>query len=293
MDLVQRVRNICLTPNTEWSVIAGETTPTGTLVTGYVVPLVAVGAVAGLIGGSVVGYSIPFAGTYRTPIATGLTIAVVGLVMAVVGIFVLSFIINALAPTFGAEKSSAQALKVAVYSYTPAWVAGVLRIIPALGLLGVLAALYGIYLLYLGLPRLMKCPPEKSVPYTAVVVVSAFVVTLVIGAIGGLVGGVGLLGAGAFGASRPPAAAAQFDPNSPLGKLQAFSNKLEESSKKMDAAKKSGNANDQAAVAAETIGTLLGGGSRVEPVDVDQLKPFLPETLREEMERVLGVGHAG
>ena len=280
MDLVQRAKNICLTPNTEWSVIADDTTSTGTLVTGYVVPLAAVGAVAGLIGGSLVGYSVPFVGTYRTPIVAGLVAAVFGLVMAVVGILIISFIINALAPTFGAQQNSGQALKVAVYSFTPAWVAGVLRIVPALGLLGVLAALYGIYLLYLGLPRLMKCPPEKAMPYTAVSVVSAFIVMLVVGAVVGLVGGVGMMGAGMLGgASRPPAAAAQFDPDSPLGKLQALSNKLEESGKKMDEAQKSGNAKDQAAAAAETIGTLLGGGSRVEPVEIGQLKPLLPETF--------------
>ena len=280
MDLVQRVKNICLTPNTEWPVIADETTAAGSLIAGYVVPLAAVGAVAGLIGGSLVGYTVPFVGTYRTPIVAGLVTAVIGLVMAVVGILIISFIINALAPTFGAQQNGGQALKVAVYSFTPAWVAGVLRIVPALGLLGVLAALYGIYLLYLGLPRLMKCPPEKALPYTAVSVVSAFIVTLVVGAVVGLVGGVGMMGAGMLGgASRPPAAAAQFDPDSPLGKLQALSNKLEESGKKMDAAQKSGNAKDQAAAAAETIGTLLGGGSRVEPVEIGQLKPLLPDTF--------------
>ena len=117
-------------------------------------------------------------------------------------------------------------------------------------------------------------------PYTAVSVVSAFIVMLVVGAVVGLVGGVGMMGAGMLGgASRPPAAAAQVDPDSPLGKLQALSNKLEESGKKMDEAQKSGNAKDQAAAAAETIGTLLGGGSRVEPVEIGQLKPLLPETF--------------
>ena len=69
-----------------------------------------------------------------------------------VGIFVLSLIINALAPTFGAQKNSAQAMKVAVYAYTPGWLAGVFNIIPLLGILGIIAGLYGIYLLYLGLP---------------------------------------------------------------------------------------------------------------------------------------------
>ena len=56
--------------------------------------------------------------------------------MAIVGVLILAFIIDALAPTFGAQKNRSQALKVAVYSYTPAWIAGVLNILPALGVLG-------------------------------------------------------------------------------------------------------------------------------------------------------------
>jgi hypothetical protein len=43
----------------------------------------------------------------------------------------------------------------------------------------------GLYLLYLGLPRVMKCPQEKAMGYTAVVVLSAIVLTVVTGAIGG------------------------------------------------------------------------------------------------------------
>ena len=121
--------------------------------------------------------SLPFVGTYRTPILAGIGVAVFSFVMAFVGIFILSLIINALAPTFGGEKNPAQAMKVAVYSYTPAWIAGILGIIPALGLIGiVLVSLYGLYLLYLGLPRLMKNPEEKSIGYTAVVVICAIVV---------------------------------------------------------------------------------------------------------------------
>ena len=83
MDLVQRAKNICLSPTTEWPVIEAEQTPPATLITQYVVPLAALGAVAGLIGGSLVGRTIPFVGTYRVPIATGLVGAVFALVMAV------------------------------------------------------------------------------------------------------------------------------------------------------------------------------------------------------------------
>jgi hypothetical protein len=279
VSIVDRAKNICLTPNTEWPVIAAEPATTGTLISGYVVPLAAIGAVAGFIGGSLVGQTLPFiGGTFRVPILSGLVGALFAICMAVVGVFVLSLIINALAPTFNAEKNSTQALKLAVYSFTPAWIAGVLQIIPALGVFVLFGALYALYLLYLGLPRLMKCPDDKAVAYTAVVVVSAIVVSVVIGVIAGMFGMVGMFGAGGFRAAAP-ASEVEFARDSALGKLQELGNKLEESSKKIDAAEKSGDANAQVAAAFEGLGTLLGGGKRVDPVAIDQLKAFVPESF--------------
>lgn len=55
MAFIDRVKNICLTPGKEWAVIADEPASVGGLITAYVAPLAAVGAVAGFIGGSVVG----------------------------------------------------------------------------------------------------------------------------------------------------------------------------------------------------------------------------------------------
>src|SRR5206468_12027623 len=105
MDLVARAKNICLTPATEWPVIAQEPTPPATLITQYVVPLAAVGAVAGFIGGSLIGMSTGFFGTIRTPIIAGVTLAVFSFVMAIIGCFIVAFIVNALAPSFGGEKN--------------------------------------------------------------------------------------------------------------------------------------------------------------------------------------------
>ena len=291
VTLVERVKNICLTPNTEWQVIAAEDTSPGTLVTSYVVPLAAVASVAGFIGGSIVGQSLGFLGTYRVPLVTGLVMHLFTFCMAIVGVFILSLIINALAPTFGGEQNSIQAMKVAVYSYTPAWIAGVLQVLPVLGVFVILAGLYGLYLLYLGLPRLMKCPPDKAVGYTVVVVVCAIVLSVVVGALGATIAGAGVVGSGMLGggalgggllgsaAARPSSANVQFDKNSALGKLQQMGAKLEESNKKMEAAQKSGDQKAEVAAAFEGLGTLLGGGKRVEPVAIDQLKPFVPDSF--------------
>jgi Yip1-like protein len=280
MDLQTRAKNILLTPNTEWPVIAGEQTSTGSLITGYVMPLAAIGAIAGFIGGSIVGTTIPFVGTYRAPVMAGLVTAVFVFVMAIVGVLILAFIIDALAPTFGAQKNSAQALKVAVYSYTPAWIAGVLQILPPLSVLGILAGLYGIYLLYLGLPHLMKAPQDKAVGYTAVVVVCAIVLSFVVMMIGGIFMAPAALAGLSLGSSSSSSSDnVAVDPNSALGKLEALGKSLEKSTQKMEQAQKSGDAGAQTAAAFEAIGTLLGGGKRVEPVSIDQLTPFVPDTL--------------
>jgi hypothetical protein len=280
MNIVERAKNIVLTPQTEWAVIAAEPSTPGELITGYAAPLAAIGAIAGFIGGALIGTTLPFVGHYRVPIVSALVAACFSFGMALVGVFVLSLIIDALAPTFGGQKNSLQALKVAVYSYTPAWIAGVLQIVPLLGLLAIFAALYGIYLLYLGLPRLMKSPEDKAIPYTVVVLICAIVLSVVITLIGGLLVGAGMVGRGALAsASADHSGDVQFDKNSPMGKLQEIGKKLEESNKKMDAAGKAGDTNAQAAAAVEGLGALLGGGKHVDPVAIDQLKALVPESL--------------
>jgi hypothetical protein len=278
MNLVDRAKNMILTPKTEWAVVAAEPTPQAQLITGYVLPLAAVSAIAGFIGSSFIG----LAGIYRIPLMAGLGMALFQIVAAVISCFVVGFIIDALATTFGGEKNSLQAFKVAVYSYTPAWVAGVFQIIPFLGtLIAFIGALYAIYLLYLGLPRLMKAPEDKAIGYTIVVIVCAIIVGFVLAAISGMFLTAGLLGSrGVFGAMTPAASVqAQLDPNTPLGKLEQLGQKLDESAKKMDAAQKSGDSSAQVSAAMEGLGALLGGGRRVEPLTTDQMKTFVPETF--------------
>jgi hypothetical protein len=279
MNIIERAKNICLTPTTEWPVISAEPATPGGLLTGYAAPLAAIGAIAGFLGGAIIGQTLPFVGHYRVPLAAGLIAAIFTFCMALVGVFVLSLIIDALAPTFGGQKNSIQALKVAVYSYTPAWIAGVLQIVPLLGILAIFAALYGLYLLYLGLPQLMRSPQEKAIPYTVVVVVCAIVLSVVITAVGGLLVGAGMVGSGALTSASRGSSEVQFDKNSTMGKLQDLGKKMEESNKKMEAAGKAGDPNAQAAAAVEGLGTLLGGGKRVDPIGIDQLKPLVPDTF--------------
>lgn len=183
MSLVERAKNILLHPKQEWQVIDAESASTAALYTGFIVPLSAIGPVASLIGVSVFGLSVPFAGTIRVPFTSGLTSAVARYVLGLVAVYLLALIIDALAPTFGGQKNRLQALKVAAYSSTAAWVVGIVGLIPALNILGLLG-LYSLYLLYLGLPSLMKAPQEKAMGYTVVVIICAIVLFFIVTAIG-------------------------------------------------------------------------------------------------------------
>jgi hypothetical protein len=88
-------------------------------------------------------------------------------------------IVDALAPTFGGQKNTIQALKVCAYASTAGWLAGVFGLIPMLGILGLLG-LYSLYLIYLGLPVLMKVPQDKALGYTIAVIVCAIVLFWVV-----------------------------------------------------------------------------------------------------------------
>jgi hypothetical protein len=275
MNIVERAKNIMLTPKTEWDAVAADPTPTQGLVTGYVLPLAALAAIAGFISAAVIGTTLPMLGTYRMPMGWAIAMLIYQLVMSVVSVFVLGFIIDVLAPTFGGQKNFNQAIKVAAYSYTAGWLGAVLGIIPFIGwLLGLIVALYGIYLLYLGLPRVMKNPQEESVGYTVVVVIVAIVVGFVISIIGGLISAPAMMGA----AAMQRGSAVTFDKDSRMGKLEEFGKKMEEANKKMEAAQKSGDQKAQMEAALGALGTAISGGKGVEPVQLDVLKPLLPET---------------
>ncbi len=179
--LIERARRIILQPKDEWPRIEAEPMSVKGIMTGWAAPLAAIGPVAGLIGSLTFGFG--FLGiTYRPSIGVAIGTAIIGYVLALIGIWVIARIIDALAPTFGGTRDPVAAMKVAAYSATAGWLAGIFQIIPSLAFLGLLG-LYSLYLLYLGLPRLMKAPDDKAMGYTVATIVAAVVVMVVIGGV--------------------------------------------------------------------------------------------------------------
>jgi hypothetical protein len=192
MDIVNRVQQIILKPKEEWIKIKEEKTTLAELFTSYAVILVAIPAVAQFIGLSLVGHKIPFAGWYRMGIGSGLLFAILYYIFTLVSIYVYGIVINALAPTFSSKSDATNAMKLAVYSMTPAYVAGALYIIPFLKILVILGSLYGIYILYLGFATpMMETPKEKVAAYLIVSLIVVVILWVVIAVILGAIFAVG------------------------------------------------------------------------------------------------------
>jgi len=165
MNIARRAQAVLLRPKEVWPDIKAEPSTAAGLFTSYAMPLAAVPAVFQFLGRVLV-ERLPMIGHW--PIGTALGNAVVAYVLSLAMVYLFALIINGLAPSFGSAKNMTSALKLAVYSMTPGWVAGVLYIVPGLWILGVLASLYGLYILYLGFDTpMMETPKDKVGSYFA------------------------------------------------------------------------------------------------------------------------------
>jgi hypothetical protein len=280
--IVDRIKNILITPKTEWPVIAAESTTVNGLYTGYIAIVAALPVIASFIKGSLIGHSLighSLLGiTVRTPIGMGVVGMVLQYVLALVLIYVMALIINALAPTFGGQKSMVQALKTITYAWTASWIAGIAVILPWIGVLILIAgAVYAIYLFYLGLPSTMKCPADKAAGYTAVSIIITFVLGWIFAMIVGSVVGTGAISGPHI--SNSDGDSVSIDGNSALGKLAAMGQRAEQASKEMEAAQKSGDEAAQHAAMGKMMGAVSGTNGTVEALAPDRIKAFLPDSL--------------
>lgn len=178
--IFKRVIGIITKPNEEWEVIKNESMTIADMFTKYAIILAAIPGIAGFLGYLLIGRS--FMGiTIRAPFGRALIWAIMMYVMTLVGLYILAFIIDTLAPSFGSQKNMVSSMKVAVYGSTAAWVAGIFYIIPALQILSLIAGIYTLYLLYLGIKIVKNPPQDKAAGYFVVVIIVEIIVAFLIG----------------------------------------------------------------------------------------------------------------
>jgi hypothetical protein len=276
MNLIERAKAILLTPKQAWPVIDAEPATVASIYKEWLVIMAAIPAVCGFIGMSLIGVGA-FGYSYRTPIVGGLVAAVFGYVLSLVMAYVMALVVDALAPSFGGTKNPVGAMKVMAYGATAVYVAGLLKLLPALSLLGIIAAFYSVYLIHLGLQAVMKSPQDKAVGYTAVVVIIFIIAAIIVGAVSAMFVGFGALST--FG--RPGGAFSVNTPNGQVtvdsGAMDAAAKRMEAARARIEAAQKSGDPASAGAALGEMMGALTGAGGT--PIPVADLKAQLPETL--------------
>lgn len=278
MILVQRIQDILLKPKDTWPQIAQETATVQSLYKEWLLILAAIPAVAGFIGMSVIGMG-GFGISFRVPFVSGLVHMVVGYVLSLGMVYLLSLLVNALAPTFGGTPDPLAALKLVAYGCTAGFVGGVFQLLPSLSVLGLLCGLYSIYLIYLGLPVLMRNPPEKSAGYTAVVVVAGIVAGLVVGAVSSAVLGMGSWGGGHQGSGSVTLKGPGGDVTLDTSKMDAAAKRMEALGKRMEEAQAKGDSAAAGKALSEMMGAVTGATGGAKPMPAADLKALLPETL--------------
>ncbi len=173
MKVARRARAILADPAREWALIESEPDDPAYILSRYVVVLALVPAIFSFIGACVIGVVPPHAGLIRAPLVNGLFGAIFGYALSCAIVLVLAVLINLLAPAFGGGRDFDRAFKLAAYSFTPAWLAGIFLVLPGLNFL-TLTGFYGAYILWLGVPRLMKSPGQRSLGFTVLIVGCAF-----------------------------------------------------------------------------------------------------------------------
>lgn len=154
LELIERARAIMLTPRAEWPAVASDSNDN--LAIQYIAILALIPSLARLVGGWLIGGYMSF--------VAALVGAVVGYALSFAAVFATALAIDFLAPKFDGKRGYANAFRLATYSFTPVWLAGIVFLIPGASFLALLG-LYGIYLLWTGLPILMRPPAKTAFPY--------------------------------------------------------------------------------------------------------------------------------
>jgi len=182
VNSVRRATAMLADPSAAWIRIEKEPDDAFQLLITYVGLLALIPCVSGFVGDCVLGVVVPGVGTVRMPIVGGLLGAIFGYAATFAQILLVGLLIDALAPLFGARRNFSAALRLAVFSFTPVWLAGIFLLLPGLRFLE-LTGIYGAYILAKGLPRLMRSPTQGSPTYAAFIVLFAgILLTLTAGA---------------------------------------------------------------------------------------------------------------
>ena len=172
-NIVNRAKEILLTPELAWSKIKAEDSSLSKIYSNYFIVLAAITPIATWINICVIGISLPLIGRVRAPFFSGLIDAALQYAGSLAMLYIGSLVLEKLAPTFNAKTNQLNAAKLMAYSATPVMLAGAFMILPLLGTLAMIAgAVYAIYLFWTGLDHFVEVSTDKKPVYVAASIVT-------------------------------------------------------------------------------------------------------------------------
>lgn len=189
MTIVERAKNILLTPKTEWLTIDGENDDHQKVLTTYLLIIALIPAICSFVGYGLIGYKV--LGVKVGTVGLGLKQAISQYLSIIIGAYATAYAFNFFAEKYGAVKNFNKAFQLAAYCYTAICVGGFFYIIPGLRWIASLASIYSLYLLYIGLKPMMKVPEEKNTSYFVIAFLAMAAVVILLSIVLGAILGIG------------------------------------------------------------------------------------------------------
>jgi hypothetical protein len=188
MGILNRIKGMMLSPQTEWESVARDDPGSAQLFRDFLLPLCLLAPAATIVGmlsfdtrwNSEYGYSLL---RERAPI-----IAMTTYFFEIASVYLLAAILFLLARTEGRAPRFRVTMQVAVLGSIPVLLSGAMLVIPFGVVFTMMAMLYSFYLYYLGAQRLIGIRPADSTMFVGVVMVCMMVLSSVMGAIASALG---------------------------------------------------------------------------------------------------------
>lgn len=179
LALVEQVKQVLLNPTTIWQNIKSDPVSIGDMYTRYICILAAVPFVCLFIGASLIGYSL-YGTTWRMPFFGGLISYAIEYALALGMVYVVALIVQKLASSFEGRIDLRDSVKFVGYAFTPAYVAGLLNILPGLVIIGALLSAYSIYLFYQGIEPMTGVPATRKGQFFGATILTAMVAGIIV-----------------------------------------------------------------------------------------------------------------
>ncbi len=169
--IVDHLIGVFLHPVLEWEAIREEHETLGQAFV-HVASLAAIPVISGFLGTTQYGWEVGQGEPVKLTIESALIMSALYYLVLLGAVYSVGWMIHWMGRTFGALQPLSQCVVLAAYVPTPLFLVGFMQAYPSLWLnllVGFPALAYSIFLLYIGLPIMMRIPPERGFLFASAV----------------------------------------------------------------------------------------------------------------------------